>query len=33
MRKGMKKAELREFVVESFRHFAPRRALAALQPE
>jgi hypothetical protein len=33
MTKGMRKAQLREFVVESFRHFATRRALAALQLE
>jgi predicted DNA-binding protein (MmcQ/YjbR family) len=30
MTKGMNKAELREFIVDSFRHFATRRALAGL---
>ena len=30
-RKGINERELREFLVESFRHFATRRALAKLE--
>ena len=29
--KGVNASELREFLVESYRHFAPRRALASLE--
>lgn len=29
--KGVNERELRDFLVESFRHFAPRRAIAALE--